>query len=61
MSVSLKNQVLHAISKSKSFGTDKHALKGKGQAYQGSKCTVKYIVTVHLEPDKMWQRISVII
>ena len=37
MSVSLKNQVLHAISKSKSFGTDKHALKRKGQAYQGNK------------------------
>jgi len=37
MSVSLKNQVLHAISRSKSFGTDKHALKGKGQAYRGNK------------------------
>lgn len=60
MSVSLKNQVLHAISKSKSFGTDKHALKGKGQHIKAIKA-VKYIVTVHLEQGKMSQKISVII
>lgn len=37
MSVSLKNQILHAISRSKSFGADKHSAKGKGQAYRGNK------------------------
>lgn len=37
MSVSLKNQVIHAISKSKSIGADKHSAKGKGQAYSGNK------------------------
>lgn len=37
MSVSLKNQVLHAISHNKNMGADKHAAKGKGQAYGGNK------------------------
>lgn len=35
MAVSIKNQILHAISDNKLIGASKHSLKGKGQAYKG--------------------------